>query len=676
MISVKNRLHPKYLVCLFLVVITVLSYWQLPTHDFLNFDDNAFIVNSTIVHDGITWKNIKWAFSFTDVAYWHPLTWLSHMLTFELFGLKSGMHHLTNLFLHIASTLLLFTVLHRMTRSLWSSAFVAAMFALHPLNVESIAWASERKNVLSTFFWMLTMLAYAWYTERPSFLRYLFIFLVFALGLTTKPMLITLPFVLLLLDYWPIGRLKLDQSDTEKTETGHKFINMGFQYSIVFRLILEKIPLIALSVITIYFSSLSLKKLGDVVSTASVPMKLRIANALVSYISYIKKMIWPYDLAIYYPFPHALPTWQVAGSGLLILCLSILILRKVKEKPYLVVGWLWYVGTLVPVIGLVQAGLWPAIADRFAYVPLIGLFIIIGWGAPDLMERWHSGKIVLVTLGITLISILAVTTWEQLRYWQNGVTLFTHTLNVTPNNSLINKELGNAWEDQGDFDKAIYYYGKAIQINPNNAEARNNLGRLLFIEKNYKDAIYQYKEALRINPNFEIAHNNLATVLLTQGNEKEAIHHYYEALRSSPNYAGAYYNLAKIYAKNGKTDKAIILYTKALDCNPEMIQALYNLSWINATHENEKYRNGPKAIQLAEKLDKVTQYHNPLALDALAAAYAETGKFDAAVLTAKKGLEAAEMQGLQELALGLKKRIELYKKGQPYRQNMNKENES
>lgn len=670
MISAKNRTNPKYLVCLFLVVITLLSYWQLPSHDFLNFDDNAYITQNIHVHEGITWKNISWAFSLTDIAYWHPLTWMSHMLAFQLFGLNSGMHHLVNLFLHIASTLLLFLVLNRMSRSIWSSAFVAAMFALHPLNVESVAWASERKNVLSTLFWMLTMLAYAWYAERPTVLRYLLIFLVFALGLMAKPMLVTLPFVLLLLDYWPLYRFNFSLSKKSIHQGHHKSKNTGFQRSPFLRLVLEKIPLLILSIIIVYLSSVAAQNGGFLKSTASVSMKLRIANALVSYVSYIKKMIWPHNLAIYYPYPHALPLWQVAGSGLLLLCISFLILRTVKSKPYLVVGWLWYIGTLVPVIGLVQAGLWPATADRFAYVPLIGIFIVIGWGFPDLLDRWRSRKIVFVTLTTTIISILMVTTFFQVRYWQNGVTLFTHTLIVTPNNSLINKELGNAWEDQGNFDKAIYYYGKAIQINPNNAEAHNNSGRILASKKDYKNAIYHYKEALRINPNFAIAHNNLATALLTQGNEKDAIYHYYQALRSNPNYAGAYYNLAKIYANNGKTKKAIILYKKALDCNPEMIQALYNLSWINATHENEKYRNGAKAIELAEKLSKITQYNQPLALDALAAAYAETGKFDAAVLTAEKGLELALHQGFKELALGLTRRLQLYQAKRPYRQSM------
>ena len=675
MISAKNRVHPKYLVCLFLVVITLLSYWRLPTHDFLNFDDNGYITQSVNVHEGITWKNIAWAFSFTDVAYWHPLTWLSHMLAFQLFGLKSGMHHLINLFLHVANTLLLFFVLHRMTRSLWASAFVAAMFALHPMNVESVAWASERKNVLSTFFWMLTMLAYVFYAERPTLLRYLLTFLVFALGLMAKPMLVTLPFVLLLLDYWPLYRLNLFPSKRINKEH-HKSRNAGFQSSPFLRLVSEKIPLLVLSIIVIFLSSMSVQKGGYAISTAAVPMKLRIANALVSYVSYIKKMIWPHNLTIYYPYPHALTLWQVAGAGLLLFCISFLILRTVNTKPYLVVGWLWYIGTLVPVIGLVQAGLWPATADRFAYVPLIGLFIVIAWGAPDFMARWRFRKIILVTLATTLISILTVTTWVQLKYWQNGVTLFTHAIKATPNNSLMNKELGNAWEDQGNFDKAMYYYAKAIQITPNFAEPHNNLGRIFALKKDYKDAIYHYNEALRIKPTFTEAHNNLASALLYQGNEKEAIYHYYEALRNNPNYAGAYYNLAKIFEHNRKTEKAIILYRKALDCNPEMIQALYNLSWINATHENEKYRNGAKAMELAEKLNKITQYNQPLALDALAAAYAETGKFDTAVLTAKKGLELAKKQGPKELALGLKKRLELYKKGQPYRQNMNKENES
>jgi tetratricopeptide (TPR) repeat protein len=675
MINAKNRPHPKYLVCLFLVVITLVSYWQLPTHDFLNFDDDGYITRNINVHKGITRESIAWAFNITNVDYWHPLIWLSHMLDFQLFGLKSGMHHLVNLFLHLANTLLLFFVLKRMTGSLWKSAFVAAMFAVHPLNVESVAWASERKNVLSTFFWILTMLAYVRYTERPTFLRYLLTFSVYALGLMAKPMLVTLPFALLLLDYWPLCRFNFAQSKSINQDI-HKSKNAGFQRLLVLRLILEKIPLLVLSSGCIYLSSLSVQRLGIVISTVSVPMKLRIGNALVSYVSYIQKMVWPHNLVVYYPYPQMLPLWQVAGAGFLLVCISLLVLRALKSKPYLALGWLWYMGTLVPVIGLVQAGLWPATADRFTYVPLIGLFIVIAWGAPEIITKLHYKRVVLIVSATIVLSAFMICTWYQVRHWQNSVALFTHNLNVNYDNIIAHYELGNALKQQGKFDKALFHYSKALQINPNFAEVHNNLGHTLACQKDYKNAIYHYNEALRIKPKYTEAHNNLGTALAYQGNFKDAVYHFNKALEINPNYAGAYYNLGKLSANQGKIEKAILFYQKALELNPGMTQALYNLSWIIATHENEKYRNGEKAVKLAERLCKITQYNQLIALDALAAAYAETGRFDAAVLTVQKALKLALLSGPQELAMGLKERLKLYQAERPYRQSFRGKNES
>ena len=671
MFNVKNRPRLEFIVSLFLVLITLVAYWQLPSHDFLRFDDNEFITKNIHVHEGITRENIAWAFSITDYAYWHPLTWLSHILAFQLFGLKASMHLLINLFLHIASTLLLFFVLRRMTGSLWKSAFVAALFALHPLNVESVAWASECKNVLSTFFWMLTMLTYARYAERPGFYRYLVTFFVFALGLMAKPMLVTLPFVLFLFDYWPLCRFKLAQSDG----MGHGFsksIPFVSRWSQVLRLVLEKVPFLSLSAVCIYLSSLSVQHLGIVISTASVPMKLRIYNALVSYVSYIKKMVWPHNLAVYYPYPESIPFWKVAGAALFLVCVSILVFRALRSKPYLAVGWLWYIGTLVPAIGLIQAGLWPSIADRFAYVPLIGLFIVIAWGVPDLVARWRYKKMVLATTAMALLLTFTAATWFQNRYWQNSVTLFSHNVNLTQNNSVAHNILGSALQQQGKLIEAISHYAKALKIDSNYAEAHNNLGYTLTRQNHYKEAIYHYNEALRINPTYTDAHNNLGTALIHQGNEKEAIYHYYEALKSNPKYAGAYYNLGKILLNRGKTEEAINFYRKALKFEPEMTQALYNLSWILAVYEDKKYRNGEEALKLSEKLCKITQYHEPLALDALAAAYAEEGRFKEAVLTAQKGLELALKMGPKELALGLENRLKLYYAGRPYRQNSHK----
>jgi protein O-mannosyl-transferase len=663
-VSTKNHVQPKYFICMFLVVITLLAYWQLPSHNFVNFDDNGYITENPKVHKGVTRESIEWAFGVTDFAYWHPLTWLSHMLAFQLFGLNSGMHHLVNLFFHIANTVLLFFLLNRMTGSILQSGFVAAMFALHPLNVESVAWASERKNVLSTLFWMLTLLSYIHYVKRRTVLKYLLILFVFTLGLMAKPMLVTLPLVLLLLDYWPLRRFNCAMSK-----------NTGYQKLPFLHLVLEKMPLLILSLISIYLSSISLQKSGFIVSTASVPMKLRIANALVSYVNYIKKMIWPHNLAVYYPFPYTIPLWHVVGAGFLILGISLMVFKTVKTRPYLIVGWLWYMGTLVPVIGLMQAGLWPAMADRFAYVPLIGLFMIVAWGVPDLI-RWRYKKIMLATLATILISNLTVMTWLQIRYWQDGVSLFTHNLNVTRNNSVAHNNLGYILMQHGDYKNAIDHYNNALRINPNYVEAHNNLGTALLQQGDYKKAIYHYYKALRINPNYAETHNNLGTALLQQGDYKKAIYHYYEALNSNPKYAGAYYNLGKIFLNQGKTEEAINLYRKALKFSPEMIQALYNLSWLIATHEDKKVRNGNEAVKLAEKLCSITHYTEPLALDALAAAFAETKRFDAAVLTAKKALNIALRKGPKELVSGLEERLKLYQTEQPYRQNSLRKNES
>jgi Flp pilus assembly protein TadD len=387
-------------------------------------------------------------------------------------------------------------------------------------------------------------------------------------------------------------------------------------------------------------------------------------------------MIWPQNLAVYYPYPQSIPLWQVAGAGLVFICISFLVLRTVRPKPYLAVGWLWYIGTLVPVIGLAQAGLWPAIADRFAYVPLIGLFIIIAWGMPEIIAKLRYKRIMLIVSATIVLSAFMICTRYQVRNWQNGVTLFTYNINVTHGNSLAHHELGNALKQQGKLDKAMHHYSKALEINPNYAEAHNNLGHTLARQKDYKDAIYHYNEALRIKPTYTEAHNNLGTVLAYQGNFKDAVYHFNKALGSNPDYEGAYYNLGKIFSNHGKIEKAILFYRKALDLNPKMIQALYNLSWIFSCNEDEKYRNGKEAVKLAERLCKITQYSQPLALDALAAAYAETGDFDSAVLTAKKGLELALHQEPKELVLGLTKRIQLYQTKRPYRQRILEKNES
>ena len=553
------------LVCLFLVIMTLAVYWQVGNHEFVNFDDSAYVTENYHVQRGLTLENINWAFSFADKekTYWHPLTWLSHMLDCQLYGLSPGMHHLTNLVLHIVSTLLLFLVFYRMTGALWRSAFIAALFALHPLNVDSVAWVAERKNLLSTFFWMLTMLAYVRYTERPGLYRYLLVFLVFALGLLAKPMLVTLPFVLLLLDYWPLGRLRFGQSGGEGTPA--------------FRLILEKVPLLALSVVSISLSFLSVHGIGVAVSMESVPMKLRIANALVSYVKYIGHMIWPQNLAVLYPYPGMVPMWQTIGALLLLICISVLVIRMMRRIPCLVTGWFWYLGTLVPVIGLVQVGLWPAMADRFTYVPLIGLFVMIAWGVPELVGRWRYRDAGLAAIAAVLLSILMVTTWQQVRYWRNDIALFEHALNVTVNNYVAHYNLGTYLAQQGEIAKASEHFFEALRINPLYEEAHNNLGLALTRQGRVEEGILHFREALRIKPVYAKAHYNMGVVLLSRGKIEEAAAHFEEVLRIKPDYVEAHNNLGVVLVRQGRVEEGISHFLEALKIKPDYAEAHNNL---------------------------------------------------------------------------------------------------
>ena len=417
--------HLNILVCLFLVIATLAVYWQVQNHNFVNYDDNLYIYNNRHVQSGLTIENIIWAFTDGTLIsnYWHPLTWISHILDFQLYGMNAGGHHLTSLLFHIANTLLLFLVINKMTGHLWRSAFIAALFALHPLHVESVAWISERKDVLSTFFGLLTMLVYAYYAERPGLSRYFLVLLFFVMGLMSKPMLVTLPFVLLLMDYWPLGRLQLGQAINPSS--------IKIKKTSASLLIGEKIPLFVLSAIAsiaAYFT----QSIGGTVTSMNLDLiNIRIPNALVSYVSYIGKMIWPNRLGVFYPHPGILPIWQVIGAGTLLVSLSVLFFRWGRKFPYLPVGWFWYIGTCVPIIGIVQIGSF-AMADRYTYVPLIGLFIIIAYGIPELVAQWRYRKIWFATLTTAFFMILMTTTWKQVGYWENSITLFEHTQKTTP----------------------------------------------------------------------------------------------------------------------------------------------------------------------------------------------------------------------------------------------------
>ena len=607
------------IICLFLVAASIFVYLQLINCDFVYYDDNSYVTENPHVKAGLTLQRVIWAFTTGHAGNWHPLTWLSHMLDIEFYGLSPMGHHLTNLQIHIANTVLLFILFNWMTGAVWPSSLVAALFALHPLHVESVAWVAERKDVLCAFFWILSTLAYVRYTKNQSKMSYLLIVVLFAFGLMSKPMIVTLPFTLLLLDFWPLSRFKPKVYKTQ-TSVCRIFITLFW----------EKIPLFVLSAALSSATFFVQQHGGAVTSIEILSLKARVANAIVSYTSYIGKMIWPLNLAVLYP----LREWQlgqVMMSGLLLLVLSAFAVRAWRRFPYLTVGWLWYLGTLVPVIGLVQVGV-QSMADRYTYIPLIGLFIIVAWGMRDIAVKWRSRRILLLIFSAIALVFFIICTWFQVNYWQDGITLFKHTVKVTHNNSIAHCNLAHALDRHGKHDEALIHYSKALQINPKYTEAHNNIGNILARQRNDKGAFYHYQEALRINPN----------------------------------YAGAYYNLGKIYANKGEVEEAILYYKKTLQVSPNIAEALYNLSWIYATNQNEKFRNGKQAVKLAEKLCRLQNYKHPLSLDALAAAYAETGKFDRAVIIAKKALDLALKTGPKELALGLEKRLKLYQAGHPY----------
>ena len=624
-------------VCLFLVIVTLAVYWQVGNHEFVNYDDDQYVTENQHVQAGLTLKSITWAFTSTHASNWHPLTWLSHMLDCQIYGLNPGGHHFTSVFFHILNSILLFLIFKRMTGAFWKSAFVAALFALHPLHVESVAWVAERKDVLSTFFWMLTMGAYILYVENPGIKKYLLTALFFALGLMAKPMLITLPFVLLVLDYWPLSRFQVKNLDTAQHSEGKpqkdtkskkrksrkrsaknaaqakKIVKSAYQWSLAYPLVWEKIPLFVLAAVSSIVTLFAQQR--AVGSLEAFPITARIFNAFVSYLSYIGKMILPNNLAVLYPHPGMPPVWQISGACLLLIFISFMAVKTVRRYPYFAVGWLWYLGTLVPVIGLVQVGS-QAMADRYTYIPLTGIFIIIAWGIPGLIAGWQYKKEGLAGVSATLLSILMVITWFQLRHWNNTITLFKHAINVTENNSIAHNNLGNALKNQGSVSEAIKHYTEALRIRPNYAKAHNNLGNALKNQGKIPEAISHYYEALRINSDYAFAHYNLGNALKNQGKIPEAIKHYTEALRIRPNYAKAHNNLGNAFADQGKIPESISHYYEALRIKPDDADAYYNLGNALAgqgklsaavKHYKEALRINPDFTEASGNIKKVSE---------------------------------------------------------------------
>ena len=581
--------RPEIMVCLFLVIATLAVYWQVRGHSFVNFDDGMYVTDNYHVRAGLSPQSVKWALTETEAANWHPLTRLSHMLDVQLFGMNAGAHHMTSMFFHLANTLLLFFVFKRMTGCLWQSGIVAALFALHPLHVESVAWVSERKDVLSAFFWLLTMGGYALYVERPGKIRFLIALLFFALGLMAKPMLVTLPFVLLLMDYWPLGRL------------GGKMMPSGIiaqpvtggQRALILRLVIEKIPFFVLSAASCWVTIHAQQGKGAVGSLERFPMVVRVANALVSYVKYIAKTIWPQNLAAYYPHPGIVSWWWVLGAGLLLVAVSILAIRTIRQFPWFIVGWLWYLGTLVPVIGLMQVGA-QAMADRYTYLPLIGLFIITAWGFAELIAGWRNKKKLLALAGASLLITLMVSSWFQVRHWKNSITLFQHAVEATSKNYLAYEKLGVALTARGKPAAAIMHFKEALRIKPDNEGVPLNLADALLSKGKIDECIRSYQKVLRDHPGYATLHHNLGVVLVREGKINSAIVHLRKAFRIKPEYAQAHNSLGVALVNKGLVEEAMVHFRKALRIKPDYSLARTNL--------NNTLRAGGKTSDLKLKL--------------------------------------------------------------------------
>ena len=527
--SVITDSKKKILVYIVLAIVTLAVYGQVYTFDFVNFDDDIYITENSHVQAGLTLESIRWAFGTRYFSLWNPLVWLSFMLDYQLYGLKAGGYHVTNLILHIFSTLLLLGLFYRMTGALWKSAFVAAVFALHPLHVESVAWISERKDVLSAFFWMMTLCLYVYYTEKPALKRYLLVLFSFVLALMSKPMVVTLPLILILLDYWPLKRFESQKSN------------------LLLWQLKEKLPLLLLAAAVVM--TLLIHPDAQAPSPQGYPLASRLAAAPVSFIAYLIKIFAPYNMAAFYPFPDTITIPKTAGSLFLITGASLFFILKARKFPYFFTGWLWYALSLLPVIGIIQIGN-HAMADRYSYLPSIGISIVLAWGVPALVKNKNLRKRILFPAAILFLACLALLTGKQCGVWKNSTTLFNHALHVTKDNYIAHNHLAVAMFEKKKFEQAVYHYNKAIAINPVYAHAYYNRGLTFYAVGQKKLALDDFKKAISLLtacPFYAVAYNTLGVVYTELGQYDLAVENYGKAIQFNPDYADAYKNRAIVY---------------------------------------------------------------------------------------------------------------------------------
>jgi tetratricopeptide (TPR) repeat protein len=721
-------------ICLLIVAATWLVFGQTVRYEFVNFDDDIYVYENPWITSGLTIQGIRWAFFHSYCYYWAPLPALSHMLNCQLYGLSPGGHHLTNVLLHGATAVLLFLVLRGMTGALRRSAFVATVFAIHPLRVESVAWVTERKDLLSGLFFVLALGAYVSYVRnlgsKGSRTRYLAVALLFAMGLMSKPpSLVTLPFVLLLLDYWPLNRFGRPVSADARAGPFHG----QDSFSVFKGLVIEKLPLFALSAASCLVTILT----ASPVPVGQRSIAARLGNAIVSYTAYLAQTFYPANLAPFYPFPASgIPPGKVLLSLVLLASVTVVVFALRWSKRYLVVGWLWYLGMLTPVIGLIQVGE-QARADRFTYLPQIALLLLIAWAMGDLCASLRQRRTVLAIGALMALVALMACAHLQASHWKNSESLWSHTLACTSGNTIAHNNLGTALLQMGRLDEAAVHFQNVLEVQPRNAEARNNLGNVFFQKGRVDEAVADYQKALEINPKLALARYNLGVAFLQNGRVQEAVGHFQAALEIEPDFAKAHYNLGIAFVQLGRVSQALVHYNKALEINPNYAEAEYNLgiallqigrlneavshynkalvinpnyveahnnlgtalvqlgrvndalahfqrameinplnveaqnnmALVLATFPERWVRNGTKAVELAEGADHLTGNANASISATLAAAYAEAGQFPNAVTTAERALRLATDQGNMALAEAIRAQIRLYQSGFPYRYN-------
>ncbi len=670
----KSRLT-SLLVCLGLVAITWAVFGQTIGYNFVNFDDDIYIYNTPAIRSGITLKGTVAAFVSQHAHNWHPLTTISHMLDCQLYGVNAGGHHATNVILHTIAVLLLFWVLQGMTGATWKSALVAALFAVHPLHVESVAWVSERKDILSAVFFFLMLNAYICYARAPSVMRYLTVAVFFAAGLMSKPMLVSAPIILLLLDYWPLRRFEPPSLITGKPKISER----DNQRRIIRRLYLEKLPLFVLSAVACILTFVLQKRTAGAIPP--LPFLWRVQNAFASYVIYVWKTLWPAHLAVFYPHPNdTLPLWEVIFAILLLLAITAAAIVFRRQRPYLLTGWFWYLVMLIPVIGIVQVGE-QGHADRYTYLPHIGLFVAMVWFTIDVatVRRSKPQVAVITAAAVLIILALAWAAFIQTSYWRNSETLWRHALAVTADNDVAHNDLG--WyivSGTGEQDEAISHFESAARIRSGKRDPHYNLASA-FVQMNLADALARkgksddamvhYDEAIRLQPDFADAYYNRGSVLFAKGRIDEAIADLEKTLEMRPNDADAHTSLGNALSQKGSLREAIAQYVTALALAPEDPHSRNNLAWVLATASDSSIRDGARAVGFAEEAVQLSGGREPLFLRTLAAAYAESGRFSEAIAVAQQAVGIAKMQAKPDMAKRLEKDLVLFRGNLPLREN-------